>query len=191
MVMSSSPLAVLRSPEVHDQGRDWREIYDHEFDKCYRLVLRSGVGSAVAEELVQKAFLVALRRAGEIGQIDNVGAWLRRITLNVVAEHYRWRRVRRLKAWMLETVAGAAPTATAIPEEQLARAEIEHRVTAVLGSMSSKLRDVLVLIEMEGLKPQEAAKVLGCPVNTVRSRRRLAVLDFERRWRSLDQRGSS
>lgn len=191
MVMSSSPLQALRSPEVRAHEQVWREVYNEEFDKCYRLVLRSGVPSAEAEELVQRVFLVALRRAPELGRVDNPGAWLRRITLNVIGEYYRWRRVRRLKAWMLGTTAGAIPSGSTSPDEELQSAQLRKRVSDVLGEMSSKLRDVLVLIEMEGLKPQEAAEVLGCPTNTVRSRRRLAVLDFEKRWRACDEGGTT
>ncbi len=189
MDMSSSPLEALRSPEVREQVPAWREIYEREFDKCYRLAVRSGIVPAEAEEVVQKVFMVALRRQSEFEQVENTGAWLRKITLNVIAEHYRWRRVRRMKAWVLGSVAGASPTALVGPEDAAERAELQRRVGEVLGAMSSKLRDALVLIDMEGLKPQEAARVLGCPTNTVRSRRRLAVLEFEKRWRSLDQRG--
>lgn len=191
MVMSSSPLQALRSPEVRAHEQLWREVYDAEFDKCYRLVVRSGVPGAEAEELVQRVFLVALRKCPELTGVDNPGAWLRRITLNVVGEYFRWRRVRRVKAWLLGTTEGASPGPSPAPDDEFQRAELEKRVTDVLGAMSGKLRDVLVLIEMEGLKPQEAAEVLGCPTNTVRSRRRLAVLDFEKRWRELDGGGSS
>lgn len=182
----SSPLQALRSSEVSEQDRAWRQVFDREFYRCYRLVLRSGVPGAEAEELVQKVFMVALRRVREMESIDNIGAWLRRITLNIINEHYRWYRVRRLRAWMLSSVPGASPGDLTTPEEAAQRAEVQHRVHEVLSSMSAKLRDVLILIEMDGLKPQEAAEVLGCPTNTVRSRRRLAALEFEKRWRALD-----
>jgi RNA polymerase sigma factor (sigma-70 family) len=68
------------------------------------------------------------------------------------------------------------------PESNTESEQARARVAEVLGRMSAKLRDVLVLVNLEGLGLHEAAEALGVSVNTVRSRRRLAQEDFRRRW---------
>jgi RNA polymerase sigma-70 factor (ECF subfamily) len=73
------------------------------------------------------------------------------------------------------------------PESDAAGLELQRRIHGVMGDLSSKLREVLVLTEIDGLRPQEAAEVLGIPVNTVRSRRRLAAEEFKRLWRHTHQ----
>ncbi|HEY3499072.1 MAG TPA: sigma factor-like helix-turn-helix DNA-binding protein, partial [Polyangiaceae bacterium] len=45
--------------------------------------------------------------------------------------------------------------------------------------MSAKLRDALVLVELEEQTPREAAAILGIPLNTLRSRLLLARRQFE------------
>ncbi len=180
----------LRSSDELERTRAWRRLYDSEFQRAYRLILRSGVDPSDAEDLAQRAFVIVHRRLSEgdnvcnVGAVRNVGAWVRGIVLKVVSEHYRWRKVRRLKNWLLPDVAGTSPGEVPNPESEAASLQQRARIAEVLGGMSHKLRDVLVLTEIEGLGPQEAAEVLGCPTNTVRSRRRLALEDFRRRWRA-------
>jgi len=186
-MVSSPQTEALRSANMLERNRAWRVLFDAHFDDCYRLVRRSGVLEADAEEIAQKAFLVAHRRLAAGLDVDNVGGWLRRIVLHVVREHYRWRRVRRMKSWMLGTTPGATPAATMDPEYDAERRQLQQRIHAVMGELSSKLREALVLTEIEGLRPQEAADVLGVPVNTVRSRRRLAAEEFRRRWRDANE----
>lgn len=186
--MATSPHAeALRSTNELERNRAWRALFDEHFEDCYRLVRRSGILEADAEELAQKAFLVAHRRLAEGLEIENVGGWLRCIVLHVVHEHYRWRRVRRLKSWMLGSAPGAAPATTIDPEDDTARRQLQQRIHSVMGGLSNKLREALVLTEIEGLRPQEAAEVLGIPVNTVRSRRRLATEEFRRLWRDANK----
>lgn len=181
--MTTSPHAeALRSTNEFERNRAWRALFDQHFEDCYRLVRRSGVLEADAEELAQKAFLVAHRRLGEGLEIENVGGWLRCIVLHVVREHYRWRRVRRMKSWMLDSAPGATPGSTRDPEDDTAQRQLQSRIHTVMGELSTKLREALVLTEIEGLRPQEAAQILGIPVNTVRSRRRLATEEFRRLW---------
>jgi DNA-directed RNA polymerase specialized sigma24 family protein len=48
--------------------------------------------------------------------------------------------------------------------------------------MSPKLREVLVLSELEELDLTEVAMILDIPKNTVRSRRKLARDQFARLW---------
>jgi RNA polymerase sigma-70 factor (ECF subfamily) len=92
-----------------------------------------------------------------------------------------------MKSWMLGSTPGATPSTTRDPEDDTARLQMQQRINVVMGALSSKLREALVLTEIEGLRPQEAAQVLGVPVNTVRSRRRLATEEFRRLWRDANK----
>jgi RNA polymerase sigma-70 factor, ECF subfamily len=173
--------AGLRSESVAERNRAWRQLYDEQFDGVYRFVCRCGVSDADAEDVTQRVFVIVHRRVDDLVAIENVGGWVRGVALRVVAEHHRWRRVRRLKAWFVnEAATPEAPDAG--PENATESEEARERVAEVLSRMSAKLRDVLVLVDLEGLGLNEAAETLGVPVNTVRSRRRLAQEDFRRRW---------
>jgi RNA polymerase sigma-70 factor (ECF subfamily) len=77
---------------------------------------------------------------------------------------------------------GVIPNPEPPPDASVKNADLQAQVNWVLSGMSPKLREVLVLVEMEEMRPQDVAEILGIPSNTVRSRRRLAHEEFQRRW---------
>jgi len=160
----------------------WRELYDAHFEAVFRLTRRLGVHPAEAEDVAQRIFLRAHDLLLGTDEILHPLAWLRAIAVRVVAEHHRFWRVRRVKAWLLESTVAASTRAPRTPAEEIDTAEQQQRVAEILAAMSPKLREVLVLAELEDCLPSEVASILGIPVNTVRSRRILARKDFHKRW---------
>jgi RNA polymerase sigma-70 factor (ECF subfamily) len=179
----------LRSSSDAERNEAWRTLYDAQFDRVYRLVARFGVPSAEVEDVTQQVFMVAYRRIAEVGAIGNVGGWLRGITTRVIADHHRWRRVRRVKAFMVDALYGDDATVRSTPASDAESAQVQEQVGAVLRQLSPKLRAVLVLCDIEELELAEVAENLAIPVNTVRSRRRLARESFQRLWQA--QQGES
>ena len=160
----------------------WAELYDQHYADLHRLIWRAGVTGAEAEELTQRVFIVAYGRIDDLDHLSSPGGWLRGIALRVVAGHRRWRRVRTLGAFVLkgQRESMAAPPS---PEDLSEEDRQARNVQQLLAEMNQKHRDVLLLCDMEGLSPSEAAEALHIPVNTVRSRRRLAREEFGRLWR--------
>lgn len=161
----------------------WRSLYDESFNSIYRYVCCSGILPGDVEDVTQRVFLVAYRRIRESTKVENPKAWLRGIATRVISEHQRWRRVRRLKSWLLRSTVDASTQTPRTPEGAFASAEAQHLVRAVLARMRPKLREVLVLLDLDEHSPQEVALILRIPVNTVRSRKRLARQEFLRLWR--------
>jgi RNA polymerase sigma-70 factor (ECF subfamily) len=160
----------------------WSELYDAHFDAVYRLIRRLGVDAGEAEDVTQRVYLRAHGLLLSSDEIIHPLAWLRAIAVRVVAEHHRFFRLRRLKAWLLEASLRAEARDPRTPVEEIALAEQQRQVAEILAEMSAKLREVLVLADLEGCPQSEVAAVLHIPVNTVRSRRNLARKDFEKRW---------
>ena len=158
-------------------------LYAEHFERVFGLLGRYGVTPADVEDLVQQVFSVAFAHQRELAQLENPRAWLTAIAVRVAHEHYRKRRVRRLKAWVVEHSWAARATDESTPEREALRSEASTRVRDVLERMSEKLRDALVLVELEELGTREAAEILSIPHNTLRSRQRLARAEFERLWR--------
>ena len=179
----SDPAPGLRSKSATERDRAWRVLYQEHVDRIYRMVCRFGVEPGEVEDITQKTFIIAHQRMQEVESVENVGAWLRGIAVKVIGHHRRWSGVRRVKRWLVQATFGdeaAAPPDT--PEEGVASQEDQAKVRAVLEEMSPKLREVLVLTEIEDCQPAEVAQILGIPVNTVRSRKRLAKEEFQRLW---------
>ena len=175
-------VAGLRSDHLDEREAAWKHLWNHHYHRIYRLAARFGVEPAEIEDVVQRAFVIAYRRIREVDDVRDPLAWLRGITVRVVAQHRRWRGVRRAKRWLLQDSQAVAREPVITPEHSAIAAEDIAAVRRVLGKLSPKLRDALVLCDIEELRPAEAAEILGVSVNTVRSRRRLAKERFLRLW---------
>jgi len=162
--------------------REFQRLYSQYFDEVMTFVLRYGVNHPDAEDLVQRIFVIALRRGDDSEPLNNAGHWLRAVALRVIHQHYRWRRVRRAAKWLLELTWAADHNNELTPEREASASESLEQVRDVLSRMSIKLRDALVMLDVEGMAPSEAARVLGVPRNTLRSRHRLARDEFKRLW---------
>jgi len=159
----------------------WATLYERHFDDVYRLVRRGGVATAEADDVTQRVFLRVHALLEHTHEVVYPLAWLRAITLRVVSEHHRFWKLRQLKRWLVERTVAATPS-DATPDETMSATQDQERVASVLGQMSPKLRDVLVLCDLEELDASEVATILGIPKNTVRSRRQLARDQFARMW---------
>ena len=165
-----------------DSIEDWRDLYDRHFDAVLRLILRFGIEPAEAEDLAQVVFIRAHKKLIDGAELRHPSAWLRGIAVRVVAEHRRWARLRRLKRWLVRSTSEAQSAPPPTPEQHAQGAETTARVRRVLERLSPKRASALVLLDIEELSLDEAAEILGVPVNTVRSRRRLAREAFRRLW---------
>jgi RNA polymerase sigma-70 factor (ECF subfamily) len=62
------------------------------------------------------------------------------------------------------------PDETDDPEKLVLRREFWRAAKRALDELPPEFRTVVVLVDMEGLSYEEAAKILNCPIGTVRSR---------------------
>lgn len=172
----SSPEETLHELTIAQGARDetWRRLYDRYADSIYRLLLRTGVLRAEAEDLVQEVFVIAHRRVEGGLHVENAAAFLRGVAVKLSSRHHRWARVRRLKQKLLAPLEGHA-----VPADDDVRAK---ETAELLMRLPPAFREVLVLCELEELSPREVAEALEIPVNTVRSRRRLARERLRRAW---------
>lgn len=115
---------------------------------------------ALAEDLVQDAFVRLVGRLRHLREPSAFWTYLRRTIVNLATSHFRHRRVERA---YLERVA-AAPTAVANANDELD--ETMHRI---LLELPQRQRAAIVLRFYEDLTDVQTAAVLGCSPGTVRS----------------------
>lgn len=124
---------------------------------------------AEAEDLVQDAVLRAFGAYTRFQPGTNLRAWLFRILRNTYVD--RLRRHGR-ESQLIDRDAEAPETGPAVEEFQSqARRECSAAdLEAALAELPAELRMVLLLVDGEGLRYDEVAQVMECPVGTVRSR---------------------
>ncbi len=147
------------------------------------------LGSAEdAKDVAQDAFVLAFQKLSTFRGDAQFYSWLFRIAMNA-AVNFR-RRVRSLGASIdaAKERIGTEPAdlrRDARPEQPLEQAERQRIVRAALAQLSDEFRTPLVLCEMEGLKYEEIAELLKCPIGTVRSRIHRARLELREKLQRM------
>jgi RNA polymerase sigma factor (sigma-70 family) len=148
------------------------ELYDQCARSVYNHAFRLTADWSVAEDVMSATFMEAWRRRTSIeADGGSLRPWLLGIATNVARSHYRSNRRYRAAAGAA-AAAGVAEVADHA-EETAGRVDDRRRIAATLtalGSLRRPEREVLVLCLWEGLEYADAARALGIPVGTVRSR---------------------
>lgn len=116
-----------------------------------------------ADDLVQDTLERALTRLDSYTPGTNMRAWLFTILRNA---HINELRRARTTTAPDETLEALSPPAPAGQEHGLAMRDLQR----ALAQLTPEMREVLLLIGLEGLSYEEAAEVLGAKVGTVKSR---------------------
>ncbi|SNS89935.1 RNA polymerase sigma-70 factor, ECF subfamily [Asanoa hainanensis] len=120
-----------------------------------------------AEDAVQEAALVALRRIGDLRDPSAVGPWLRMIVRNACKMRLRG----PVSTALDERVAATLPSSEPDPAELLEQHAARDWVWHALDGLSPSLRLVVMLRHFTGVTSyQDIADACAVPVGTVRSR---------------------
>lgn len=139
------------------------EAYRQHGPRVYAFLVRLCGRRDLAEDLYQDTWLKLARHSARLPPDANVAAWLFTVARN---EYRSWRRwtwvdLDRKRSWLDETPHNAAGTD--------ARASLADAERAI-ARLSPALREVLLLVAVEGLAHEEVARILGLEVATVRKR---------------------
>ena len=139
----------------------------------YRAALRFVRQPDEARDLTQETFLRAFRTFDRFEPGSNSKAWLLTIVYSVFVNRYRRQQREPVVAVDdLEQVYDSAFAQTpAVPPASVATDRIsDPQIQAALDMLPEAFRSAVLLIDVEELTYEEAATVLGCPLNTLRSR---------------------
>lgn len=133
------------------------------------------------DEILNDTMLVIWRKAGTFNVRSKVSTWILGIAMRRGLKAIE-RSDRGIALDAQEVQAPSEPD----PEEQAVRDELRTRITSALKSLSAEQRTVVVLTYFEGYSCREIATIMGCPLNTVKTRmfharRRLKALLADRR----------
>ncbi|MFF5449544.1 RNA polymerase sigma factor [Streptomyces sp. NPDC012888] len=150
----------------------YAELFDSYARTLYNHAFRMTGDWAVAEDVMSAAFMEAWRLRGTVdAEGGSLRPWLLGITTNLARNHCRSNR--RYRAAVAAATTAGAVSVPDHAEEVAGRLDDRRRIRvtlAQLGALRRAEREVLLLCLGEGLEYAEAARVLGIPVGTVRSR---------------------
>jgi RNA polymerase sigma-70 factor (ECF subfamily) len=153
---------VARSDEVA-----LAELYDRHRRVAYGLALRIVRDEALAEDVVQEAFLAVWRGAARfVPERGKAGTWLLTIVHRRAVDVVRREERRRTEPLPEGDEAGVRPSAA---DDAWLRLERE-RVQQALQSLPDPQREAIELAYYGGFTQSELAERLGEPLGTIKSR---------------------
>lgn len=146
----------------------YRALVDRYRDRLLRYVLRLGVTSGDAEDVLQETFLKTYLNLNEYDPQMKFASWIYRIAHNEAVSALRRSNARPQPAateeelWTIENVADELDLARALDQRLLAA-----RLRDALSALEVKYRDVIVLRFLEDKSYDEISDVLHVPMGTV------------------------
>lgn len=172
----SGPGADLRAARSGDKEAIAR-FYEAHVDGLYTFIYyRVGRDTALAEDVVQETFTVALSRHAEYDPArGSVATWLTVLSRNVIRDHLKAHRRSdelatawdRIDATLAQTFASMAERP--LPGEVLERAETRDLVHMAIANLPEQYRTALTRKYVEGESLEQLAGNLGISVDAAKS----------------------
>ncbi|MCC6620340.1 MAG: RNA polymerase sigma factor [Deltaproteobacteria bacterium] len=168
--------AALLARHIAGEGSAFPALVRAFQSSIYGFFLRS-VDRAAADDLFQETFMRVHKDARRYEPRRPFRVWLFTIAHNLLRSHHRKRVVRRVLVdwWVGGPSADGErrpldPADTRpIADEVAATRERLRWLEAALGELPERVREALVLTQLEGLSLEQAAEVMRVPIGTVKT----------------------
>jgi RNA polymerase sigma-70 factor, ECF subfamily len=173
-------------------------LYRRHADVLYRFAFRMTGSSWGAEEIVQDVFMTLVREPGKYdAERGTLPAFLFGITRNKIMKYNERlpREVSLMECQEDDGGGGLTLRDSFTPAMWAEQRERLEKVRAAVMELPIEFRETVVLCELEEMTYDQAARMLDCPIGTIRSRlhRGRALLlaklemlrDAPRRWSSV------
>jgi RNA polymerase sigma-70 factor, ECF subfamily len=165
-------------PSLSETGRDpfADEAVSH-LDALYGVACKLTRNPTEAEDLVQDAFVKAMRARHQFHAGTNLKAWLFRILTNTFINKYRRGGLERsvLDGPDADPLADGWVSASTMrqlrdPEMLALMPLVEGEIQQALDALPAEFRLAVILCDVEEFSYEEIAQIMGCPIGTVMSR---------------------
>ncbi|MBN8829786.1 MAG: RNA polymerase sigma factor [Sphingomonadales bacterium] len=151
-----------------------------------RYVRRRVSDAALSEDIVQEAFLRFLVYEAKADKtVSNVAALLRRISLNLARDHFRYAG-RMSVVELSEDIPCPQPSI----QQQMERRQLIEIVMGVLKEMPPLRRDVFVRRRLHGQSAGEVVEALGLSASAVSHHMARALVDLHLAISKIERRGA-
>ena len=161
---------------VHDGDKEAFNVLVQKYQhRLATLIARYVHDQNEVQDVVQKTFLKAYMALPKFRGDSGFYTWLYRIAVNTSKNHLlalsRWLPDIEIEARDAEHYAiDSRLKDHGSPEALVVRDETQRTISVILDKLPEELRTAFALRELKGLSYEQVARVMNCPVGTVRSR---------------------
>jgi RNA polymerase sigma-70 factor (ECF subfamily) len=166
---------VVRLREGDEQA--FAEVFELYKGLVFTLCRKLLADRAEAMDVMQEVFLTLFRKIHAFRGDCSLKTWLYRVTLNQAANRNRWwkrRSVQRTASLSLgldEPGAGIeVASSRPAPDRKLLAGELQKAIQSGLGQLTFEQRAAVILRDVQGLRYEEIAEIVGVEIGTVKSR---------------------
>lgn len=148
------------------------EVFQRYADKIYRLAVGLLHDEQQADGVVQNTFLSLIEHIDNFEGRSSIGTWLYRVAYNEVQG-----RIRRVKPDVeLDNLPDVEVMPThfidwrQMPEQMMSGSEAREQIDKAINSLSTTLREVFILRDIEELSTSETAHILNLTESAVKVR---------------------
>ena len=135
------------------------------WNDLYRTALHQLKDQALAEDVLQEAYLKAWKSFHQFRKGTDCRAWLFRIMFNCIHDHHRqWFNTKTVSE-PEDAMEAHFPYAPPVPDKLT-----DEDIVAAVRGLAANYREVLLLADVEEFSYKEIAEVLNLPMGTVMSR---------------------
>lgn len=150
----------------------WQELHD----SLRTFIARRVSDQGHVDDILQDVFVRVHRQIDSVSDPGRLIAWIYQVTRHAIIDHYRKPgRQREVPAGLsseLEVLRESPVVSELIYDGDAAepRAELAHCLRPMIERLSKDYRDVINLVELEGLTQQAAATQMGLSLSGMKSR---------------------
>lgn len=170
------------------QGDDlaWEALVRQYQGRVYAVAYHFMGEREEARDVAQEIFIKIYRGLGSMREGDRFLPWMLRLARNCCVDRLRRLKVRTPPAEVpveeAPQIAGRTPT----PEDSSIEAARHGLLYKAIARLGDKNREMILLREIQELKLEEIAEMLGLPLGTVKSRSHRARLELAKVVRGMD-----
>ena len=171
-------MLAVRTGEVGKLG----VLFDRHHRALFDYFIRMTSNRMIADDLVQDVFFRMLKYRTTFRGEGHFKAWMFHIARNARVDYYRQHPAEPILAEeQMAEVEGGSP----FPSRQLEEKQQAEILERALGQLTPEKREVLILSRYHDMKYDEISALIGCEVNTVKTRVHRAMKDLREIYKQL------
>lgn len=158
------------------------QLFDRHHIKVYNYFVMLTHDRSLSEDLTQEVFLRILRFRHTFKGKGSFVSWMFQIARNVGIDHFRKKKITDSLDDQFVDIESTEPT----PFDESSKNEQVRLLHHAMKKLPQHHREILVLARFKDLPLKDVAKILGCPVNTVKVRIHRAVKELGALYTQLE-----
>lgn len=151
-------------------SRNIEEIIENYNSKIQGVIRKFSKSENDVEDIKQEVYIKTWKNLSKFKEQSNYWGLLNRITVNTCIDHFRINKKRMVETCPEQEMIENIPSKQTSIEKKAIFTERHRQILKSINKLNPKLKEVIILHDIEDLTYEKIAQKVNCPVGTVKSR---------------------